>query len=455
MPRDRFDSPMPFPPGAVFQYHARPGALPRLVPLWAEVRIELEPESLKDGSRAVLQMKTGPIWRRWVAEHFGYEAGKQFCDRQLKGPFAKWTHVHRVEPAPTESSSVLSDQIEYRLPFALRLGHSTVKKELGRAFAFRHARTRFDLTRQAPHATKPPLRIAITGSTGAIGSALTPFLRNAGHTVLSLTRDAPKRPNEVQWNIKTGEVDRTTLGKVDVVVHLAGKNIATRWTDAAKREIRESRVDATQKLCEELAHLPNRPRVLVCASAIGYYGNRGEEVLTEESAPGTGWLEQTCVEWETATQPARDAGIRVVNLRTAVVLSAKHGALAKMLTPAKLGMTGRVGSGQQWMPWISMDDQLGVIYESIQRDDWHGPINSVTASVRQIDFIRTLGKVLGRPTFAPLPKSAVSLLFGEMGRELLLGSTNVAPARLRARGFEWMLPDLEAALRFELGRTIA
>ena len=449
---------LPFPRQVVFDYHNRIGALPRLVPPWQKVEIEQPPTSFGNGSRVIVSVAIGPFRKRWVAEHFDCVEGEQFCDRQIEGPFKSFTHTHRFLPGPDESQSVLEDQINYQLPAGalgtLLLGRK-IRRDIERGFAFRHARTRFDLFRHAKYAALPELRIAITGASGSIGSNLVPFLTTAGHDVISLLRRAPNAPNEVQWNPQSGEMDLKAIGKVDVVVHLAGKNIATRWTESAKREIYDSRVVATRKICEQLARMDMKPRVLVCASAIGCYGDRGEERLTEESPPGEGWLEKTCVDWEAATQPARDAGIRVVNLRTAIVLSARHGALARMLTPAKLGIAGRVGSGRQWMPWISMDDQIGVIYEAIRRDDWSGPINAVTDSVRQVDFIRTLGKVLRRPTFLSMPAAAVGLLFGRMGRELLLGSVNAQPAKLRSSGFEWMLPNLEEALRSSRPRTSA
>ncbi len=441
---------LPVDAKTVFGYHASPGALRRLIPPWADVRVVQEPASLRDGSRAVISVGLGPIRKTWVAEHFDFVESRQFCDRQIEGPFQSWTHTHRF--ADAAGGSRLEDRIDYRPGVGMAWLGPKIRGELARGFAFRHTRTRFDLTRHAAHRGSPPLTIAITGASGAIGSELAPFLTTAGHSVLKLVRGGAKASDERSWSADSGAIEFAPAENVEAVVHLAGKNIATRWTDTAKREIRESRVDVTRKLCEHLASLPRKPRVLICASAVGYYGDRGEESLDENAPPGEGWLEQTCVEWENATRPAREAGIRVVNLRTAVVLSARHGALGKMLLPAKLGVAGRVGSGTQWMPWISMDDHLGVIYESLFRNDWSGPINSVTGSVRQADFIRTLGKVLHRPAFLPLPRAAVSLLFGEMGRELLLGSTRVEPAKLKASGFEWMLPDLEGALRFELGR---
>jgi uncharacterized protein (TIGR01777 family) len=426
------------------------------LPPWQRVEVE-KTARLVDGDRAHIVLHVGPLQKRWIAEHFDCVENERFRDRQISGPFASWEHTHRFLPIDAHTSSI-EDEVRYELPAGPAgrvLMSGKIYRDLQKMFAFRHARTRFDLVRHAKFADRPPLRVALTGASGAIGSALAPFLTTAGHTVLSLQRRAPKAAGEIAWNTDTGDFDESTFGKCDAIVHLAGKNIATRWTDRAKRQIRESRIDVTRKLCERLARLEHKPGVLIAASAIGYYGDRGDELLTEDSSPGDGWLEQTCVEWEAATKPAREAGIRVVNLRTGVVLSAQHGALAKMLTPAKLGVAGRVGSGRQWMPWISMDDEIGVIHEATHRDDWHGPINAVTGSVRQIDFIRTLGKVLARPTIAPLPAAMVGILFGEMGRELLLGSTRVEPAKLKSAGFEWMLPDLEGALRFELGRMVA
>lgn len=450
MPQQLFRSSFPVSAEALYRYHARPGALGRLVPPWQRVDVEKSAQ-LVDGDRAHIVLHLGPVKKRWVAEHFDCVENEQFRDRQISGPFASWEHTHRFLPSDA-GSSTLEDEIRYELPTGGAMLAKKIESELRRGFAFRHTRTRFDLARHAKYAHLPLMRIALTGASGAIGSALAPFLTTAGHSVVSLLRRQPKGPDEIAWNPQTGEFEEGVFGRCDAVVHLAGKNIASRWTKAAKREMRESRVDVTRKLCERLARLTHKPRVLIAASAIGYYGDRGDEVLDETASPGSGWMEELCVDWEAATQPARDAGIRVVNLRTGIVLSAQHGALVKMLTPAKLGLAGRVGSGQQWMPWISMDDEIGVIYEALHRDDWQGPINAATDSVRQIDFIRTLAKVLHRPAALPMPATMVGALFGEMGRTLLLGSTRVEPAKLRSSGFEWMLPDLETALRFELGR---
>jgi uncharacterized protein (TIGR01777 family) len=237
------------------------------------------------------------------------------------------------------------------------------------------------------------------------------------------------------------------------VVHLAGENIARRWTRAAKTRIRASRVDATRLLCEALARLPQPPRVLVCASATGYYGDRGDELLDERSQPGTGFLPEVCQAWEAATQPARQRGIRVVHLRLGIVLARHGGALARMLLAFRLGLGGRVGTGQQYWSWILLEDLLRVVELAIQDDGLSGAVNTVSpAPATNAEFARTLARALRRPAFLPLPAFAVRMIFGEMGREVLLASARVRPARLLEGGFEFRYPQLAAALAHSLNQ---
>ena len=238
------------------------------------------------------------------------------------------------------------------------------------------------------------------------------------------------------------------------VVHLAGENIAAgRWTPARKAEIRRSRVDGTRNLCEVLARLPHPPKVLVSASAIGLYGDRGAEILTEESAAGTGFLAEVCREWEAAAAPAARVGIRVVNLRFGMVLSPTGGALKKMLLPFKLGMGGRIGSGEQFTSWIALDDVIGAIHHVLCEESVRGAVNAVAPEpASNADFTRTLARVLRRPTLLPLPAFAARLALGEMADALLLGGARVMPARLQASGYRFRFPDLESALRHLLGR---
>jgi uncharacterized protein (TIGR01777 family) len=298
------------------------------------------------------------------------------------------------------------------------------------------------------------LTFAITGATGLVGKRLSADLRAAGHTVHELRRGT----GPATWNVDTGEI--VTPGPVDVVIHLAGRNIATRWTARARKEIWDSRVPATQKLAAFLATLPagRRPGLLLSASAVGIYGNRGDEVLTEDSPlppPGQMFMADICREWEAATAPAEAAGIRVIHPRIGIVLAKDGGALAKLATPTKLLLGGPVGKGTQWMPWISLTDLSGLlIHLATAAPDARGPVNAAApppgGPVRQHEFMRTLGRVLHRPTVFPLPAFMVKLAFGQMGNEALLSSLRVVPARLPA-GFRFEHSTLEAAIRAELG----
>ena len=282
------------------------------------------------------------------------------------------------------------------------------------------------------------MKILLTGANGLVGSALLSELTAAGHSITRLSHSQA-------WPELAGH---------DAVVHLAGDNITSgRWTPEKKARIRDSRVQLTQRLCEAVAQVTPPPRVVVCASAVGYYGNRGDEVLREESAPGAGFLAKVCSDWEAATKPAADAGIRVVNLRFGVVLSATGGALAKMLTPFKLGLGGVIGDGQQWMSWITLDDTVGVVSRALTDGTLRRPVNVVTPQpVTNREFVKTLGRVLHRPTLLPLPAFAARLALGEMADALLLSSQRVEPAKLIASGYHFRFPELDGALRHLLNQ---
>ena len=281
-----------------------------------------------------------------------------------------------------------------------------------------------------------------------MGSALAPFLSGAGHDVHRLVRSSGP-PGSVLWNPDAGAIDRAGVEGYDAVVHLAGENIAAgRWTASRKARIRDSRVRGTELLSETLAGVARPPRVLVSASAIGYYGDRGSEVLREDSAPGTGFLPGVCRQWEASTDPARKKGIRVVQIRTGLVLSSKGGALGKMLLPFKMGVGGRIGSGQQYMSWITLSDLCAVILHCVEVATLHGPVNAVSPlPVTNRDFTKALGRALSRPTIFPLPAFAARIALGEMAEGLLLASARVEPAKLVATGFKFQHPDLESAFR--------
>ena len=302
------------------------------------------------------------------------------------------------------------------------------------------------------------LRVAVTGASGLVGTALVAALRGAGHRVDRLSRRPPSPGStDVQWDPAQGQLDPRSLDGVDAVVHLAGESIAAlRWTAAVKTRIRRSRVDGTRLLSRTLAGLERRPRVLVSASAVGYYGDRGETPLTEESRPGSGFLAGVCREWEAAADPARAAGVRVVHPRIGVVLARGGGALSRMARSFRLGMGGVIGSGLQYWSWIGIEDLVRIIELCLAVDTLSGPVNAVApAPATNREFTRVLGRVLGRPAVVPLPALAVRVLLGEMGRALLLDSARVLPRRLEHAGFRFTHADLEAALRAALARSAA
>ena len=307
------------------------------------------------------------------------------------------------------------------------------------------------------------MKILVTGSGGLVGSALLESLTlgvgpaRETHQAIRLVRSKEKTgPTAIYWNLQTGEIDTARLEGFDAVVHLAGEGIAQgRWTAKKKAAIRESRTKGTRFLAESLARLSHPPKVLVTASAIGYYGNRGEERLNEKSPPGSGFLAEVCREWEKATEPAAQKGIRVVNLRTGIVLSRKGGALSLMLPPFQWGVGGILGSGRQYMSWIAIDDLGGAITHALATESLRGPVNAVTPQpVTNLQFTKILGRVLRRPTIFPLPAFVARLLLGQMADELLLASARVEPVMLTASGFRFLHPELEGALRYLLDRPI-
>jgi uncharacterized protein (TIGR01777 family) len=297
------------------------------------------------------------------------------------------------------------------------------------------------------------MKILVTGSTGLVGSTLVPLLKELGHEVIRLVRSTPKdRASEVYWNPEKREIDTGALAGLDAVVHLAGENLAEgRWTDEKKKRIRESRLVGTKLLSETLAGLKEKPEVLVSASAVGFYGDRGDEVLDERSSSGEGFLAEVCREWELATQAAAGSGVRVVNLRFGVIFSREGGALAKMLTPYRLGVGGKLGSGRQYMSWIAIDDAVGAINHALVTKTLRGPVNVVAPeAVTNSEFTKTLGHALSRPTIFTVPAFVARLAFGEMADATLLTSQRVEPALLKESGFVFKYPDLESALKHVL-----
>lgn len=290
--------------------------------------------------------------------------------------------------------------------------------------------------------------VAITGSTGLIGGALAGQLREQGWAVHGVSRSAE---NAIRWDPAAGELDAAALEGVNAVVHLAGENVAGRWSDAKKKRIMESRVKGTTLIAQTLAGLERPPKVLVSASATGYYGDRGDDRLSEQEPAGEGFLAEVCVAWEASAAPAAAAGIRVVHPRIGIVLAGEGGALAAMKTPFKLGVGGKIGSGEQLMPWVHIDDVVRMIAFALEHEGLSGPFNAVAPEpVTNATFTKALGKVLSRPTFMPLPGGLAKLAMGEAADEMLLSSTGAVPSVLQSVDFEWRYPDLSAALEAAL-----
>ena len=298
------------------------------------------------------------------------------------------------------------------------------------------------------------MRILVSGGSGFIGSFVCERLRRSGHQVVTLTRRTDPPPGAIRWQPEDGGLDPVAVEGFDGVVHLAGENIgAGRWTAARRQRILGSRRHGTRLLAATLAKATHRPAVLVSASGVNFYGDRGDEVLTEDSPTGAGFLAEVCRQWEAATEPASDADIRVCRLRTGMVLAADGGALARLLLPFRLGLGGRLGSGKQWMSWITRDDLAAVIERTLADPSLAGPVNAVSpGSVTNREFSTVVGRVLGRPAILPAPAAALRLALGAMADELLLASQRVAPARLTATGFTFVDDSLEPALRRLLGR---
>jgi len=443
----------------VFKWHSRPGAIERMSPPWDPLDIVYKSGGIEKGAKTIMKISAGPLPLkiRWIAEHIEYKENRLFRDRQIKGPFAHWIHTHRFIPDGTDKC-YLADEIEYALPinpFGNFFGSSLINQRLERIFHFRHTTLAYDIADHLRQKDKGPLTFLISGASGLLGSSLVPFLTTGGHRVIRLVRKSPlSAENEVFWDPASGLLDLDGIENIDVVIHLAGESIGQgRWTKEKKKKIVESRNKSTSLIAEKIAKLDPLPKVLISASAIGYYGNRGDEPLTEEDTCGADFISGVCSEWEQAAASAKIKGVRTVFLRIGITLSPLGGALNKLLLPFKLCLGGKLGPGNQYMSWIGIDDVIGAIYHVVSNNNIEGPINVVAPNpVTNLEFTKTLGKVLSRPTLFSVPETVIKPAFGEMGREILLSSTRVVPNKLLATGYRFRNPDLEGALRHLLGK---
>lgn len=447
---------VPVPVEDLFAWHQRPGAFARLCPPWEPVHILDQSGLIQDGDW--LRLRMGPS--QWLARHRAYLPNRHFADLQAQGPLAFWYHRHRFK-ALSDHESLLEDSIEYQLPFSTLLNpvaplwEPLLQQKLSRMFAYRHRILQQDLGSHARYTQgKPPMKILITGASGLLGQNLQAFLSTGGHTVYTLSRRAGQSPRALQWDPASGQLDAAELEGLDAVIHLAGESVAGGlWTPTQRARIRDSRVQGTRLLVQTLSQLARPPRVLISASAIGYYGPQPPHspALSESAPAGKGFLAEVCQAWEAETRALEN--IRVVNARIGVVLSRQGGALKTMLPAFQLGLGSVLGNGQQIMSWIVLDDVIQALYHCLYTDSLSGPVNLVAPQpVSNRDFTRSLNRVLQRPGFLPVPATALKLALGDMAEEMLLGSIAVQPQQLLNSGFVFHYSSLEPALRHLLGR---
>ncbi len=447
------ESELPLRARELAAWHETPGALERLLPPWLLARVT-RPAAVREGERTGLALGVGPVSLRWVAEHRDVEPGAGFRDVQLQGPFSEYAHLHRF--LERGDHGVLRDEIVYALPggpLGDRLLANFARRSLIRSFRFRHLRTRHDIERHRAFESAPRRRIAVTGATGLIGRALTAFLQGAGHQVRRVTR-RPVRPDDIGWDPMSGRLAEGALDGLDAVIHLAGENLlGPGWSEAKKRAIHESRVRSTRLLAERLKGRPGEPRALLMASAAGFYGDRGAERLDESAQSGRGFLAEVCRDWERAAEPAREAGVRVAVVRSGVVLSSRGGTLGLLRAPFEAGAGGRLGEGEQFMSWIALDDLIAIYELLLMREELSGVFNACAPEeLTNLAFTSALARVLRRPALLPVPRAALRLALGELADEALLASQRMVPARLEQAGFRFLFPQVEDALRMELGR---
>jgi len=452
-----FQSHVPASPQAVYDWHSRPGALERLLPPWKNIELRAKQGGLEPGTEVDLAIRLGFLRLRWRARHGECQPGRYFTDAQVNGPFRSWEHRHEFT-SDGAGGCWMEDRVVYALPMGWLgwgLAGWFVRRDLRRMFSWRHRIVAADFASDRCYAV-PKMKVMISGAGGLVGTALSATLSQHGHEITPLQRRAAAAgsPGGPWWDPRSGQIDLQGAGPVDAIVHLAGENLAGRWTQRKKEAIWKSRVEGTRLLCTAIARMPQPPSVLVSASAVGIYGDRGDELLDEESKAGHGFLSDLAKEWEAATAPVRERGIRVVHARLGIVLTPRGGALARLLPVFQLGLGGPVGNGRQYWSWVGLDDAVAALERMLVDRAFAGAYNVVTPHpVTNSEFTRILGRVLHRPAVLRIPAPLVRLGFGEMGEAMLLSGARVLPRRLEQSGFVFHQPTLESALRHLLGRS--
>jgi uncharacterized protein (TIGR01777 family) len=441
----------------LYDWHSRFGALERLLPPWEKTTIVSRQGGIDPGGRVVLKMRTGLIPFHYHAHHVENIPGKMFRDIQEKGPFSSWSHSHFF--TDTVTGCKLYDKVEYSLPFGNYLPNflqNYVHRSLQQVFHHRENIISEDIKVHLRCSSKP-FRILISGASGVLGRELIPFLTTGGHQVWTLVRRTPdSSKNEIFWDPENNILDRSQIPEIDAVIHLAGEYIGLyRWSKEKKQRVIDSRVDGTTLISRLISSLEVKPKVFLCASAVGYYGNTGHRGLKECHPQGNDFISEVCGRWEAAAQAAVDAKIRTVFLRLGVGLTPRGGALERILETSPLGFMRRLGSGNQYLSWISTDDMISAMLHCLACTSLSGPVNiAAPEPVTNREFMSTLARVARRPLLAPIPASLLKIVYGQMASEIILSGCHVSTRKLEESGFQFRHPNLELALKKLLGKDV-
>ena len=438
----------------LFAWHEEEGAIERLSPPWQSCEVVKKTGGLEVGGEVLLYLKKGIFGQFWKARHTAYQKNAYFADVQDEGPFKSWHHRHVFEERG-EQRARLRDDVVYELPWSSvshRVARKFAEQQLVRLFRYRHQMTKRDFAyyqkRDPQHAGK---RVLISGGSGFIGKRLTDFLRMMGYDVWILSRKAGDK--RIVWDIEKGVLAPESLENFHAIIHLAGESIAQRWTPEVKRRIVESRVKGTKLLVKTLAEVQKKPVVFICASGINFYGYEQEQICTEESTAGRGFLSEVVEAWEASARPVEDLGIRLCLARTGVVLHPQGGALAKMWLPFSLGLGGPIGQGKRKLSWIGLDDLVYAYYHLLKTDTVSGAVNLVAPGVATNQaFTDAFADALRRPAIFPLPPSFLRLALGEMAKETILCDLQVSAQKLLDSGFTFSGESVEKELAFLFGR---
>lgn len=439
-------------------WHSRAGALERLLPPWDDTTVLAKSGGIEPGGQVLVKMHLGPFAFHYRGRHVENIPGRMFRDIQEKGPFAHWSHSHFFEDTP--DGAQLTDVVEYSLPgqaLLPKIIKNYVTENLKRLFHWRETVLREDILLHQ-RCSRRPLRLLVSGASGVLGRDLLPLLSTGGHQVFTLVR---RRPNpekgEIFWDPENNILNENDLPELDGVIHLAGEYIGlSRWTKETKQRVLDSRVNGTELLVRAITAAPRPPKVFLCASAVGYYGDCPDTIASETAAPGRGFMAEVCSRWEDATKGASEAGIRTVLLRLGVGLTPKGGALKRILAASNCGYIRRFGTGKQYISWISGDDMISAILHALTCPSLAGPLNiAAPEPTTNYQLMETLASITGRPRLCPLPAGLLQMLYGQMAQEILLSSCRVTTKKLEDSGFQFRHPNLERALRALLGKELS